>query len=138
MIALFPLSALILLIFVCFFFQHVPNHGPADHDMITDLNTASLVKNWQSVAHAQMQASAAQIAMANNRQDVNPPMVIRNAHASDTPRFFAWSEAAEGLEVEKKVLTFDNAHSEYRDCYVKKQPLQRVRRCNVRYNYIEQ
>lgn len=91
--------------------------------MISNPNTTSVVANWQSVAHAEMQETAFQ--MDQNPVDVSP-VARAHGHASDAPRFFAWSKAAEGREVEKKVLTFDHVHSEYRDCYVGKQPYQQV------------
>lgn len=98
--------------------------------MISNPNTTSVVANWESVAHSDMQAAAEKIShsqhFGNNDGDFSPVITSRH-HDSDAPRFFAWSQVAEGREVEKRVLTFDhNVHSEYRDCYVEKHPTQQV------------
>jgi hypothetical protein len=112
--------------FLSFSLQHVIQERPADHEMITNPNTTSFPVDWQSVAHAQMQATAEHMA---NSQDVGrvqiSPMVYEKAHSSDTPRFFAWNGVVEE-EVEKRKLTFENSHSEYRDLYDEKKTYQKV------------
>lgn len=109
--------------------QHVVHHGPLDHEMINNPNTKCFSANWQSVAHAQMQATAEEMASSQDIGRVQiSPMVYARARANETPRFFAWNGGVvEEDEVLKKQLTFkDNSHSEYRDLYDLKTPVQRV------------
>ena len=98
--------------------QHVPHYAPTDHEIIANPNTTSFPCNWQSVTQAEMQSTAELLAHSQN-VDKDDDFSLIKAHTSTTPLFFAWSGATP-VDIEKKVLTYENAHSEYRDCYNKK------------------
>lgn len=127
---MFVVLNLIVWVLIFFIHQHVNHAGPLDHDIITNPNTTSFPADWQSVAHAQMQATAEQMASSKDlgRAPISP-VVYARAHSSDTPRFFAWKGMVDEDDEQvrtKKHLTFENSHSEYRDLYNLKEPMQRV------------
>lgn len=108
--------------------EHVPHHEPLSHPLLYDPNTALKPSEWQSVAKEEMLA-AAQLYTHRVRGSISPDVYERE-RSNNTPRFFAWGGEDEAdTEIEKRVLKYENAHSEYRDSYTGKNPLSMTRRC---------